>query len=225
MIQRFEDEYPETRMPGNLASPSPPVIDTSSQHSSHEETIDEAHTPVNGVPDADNLDEEAVDVDNVLDDDEAGQYSIRLSRASSNTSLHSRALTSEEGRVHRFGQHVRRGILGPEFGNSEDSSAPPTFEDTNTTAADDRIERLRGDEIRSRIALVGVDKALEELDSSVEELWVLKTQDPEAFERLRESQIAAQINTGLSVQSSPTTAKAEADDKLKSTSTTEEPAR
>ncbi|KAK2764381.1 hypothetical protein FQN54_009075 [Arachnomyces sp. PD_36] len=207
MIQRFEDEYPETRMPGDSISTAPPVIDTSSQHSSHDETADD-HTPENGVPDTENT-EEAVDMDNVLDDEEAGQYSIRLSRASSNTSLHSRALTSEEGRVHRFGQHVRRGILGPEFGATDDASTPPTFEDTNTTAADDRLERLRGDEIRSRIALVGVDKALEELDSSVEELWVLKKQDPEAFERLRESQIAAQINAGLSVQSSPTAEKGE----------------
>lgn len=211
MIQRFEDEYPETRMPGNATAVAP-VIDTSSQHSSHEEAADEAHTPENGVPDADNPDE-AVDLDNALDDEEAGQYSIRLSRASSNTSLHSRALTSEEGRVHRFGQHVRREILGPEFGASEDYGTPPKFEDTNTTAAEERLERLRGDEIRARIALVGVDKALEELDFSVEEMWVLKKQDPEAFERLRESQIAAQINAGLSVQSSPITGKGDADDK------------
>lgn len=221
MIQRFEDEYPETRMPGNSTGAVPPVVvEAGSQHSSHDEVADETHTPDSGVHDGENLDE-AVDADHFLDDEEAGQYPIRLSRASSNTSLHSKALTTEEGRVHRFGQHVRRGILGPEFGASEET-APPTFEDTNVSAADDRLDRLRSDEIRARIDLVGVDKALEELNSSVEELWLLKKQDPEAFERLRESQIAAQINAGLSVQSSPTVAPTDIHDKeVKETNTGE----
>lgn len=223
MIQRFEDEYPETRMPGNSTSVAPPVVDTSSQHSSHDEVASEPHTPENGVDDSENLDE-AVGVDIVHDGEEAGQYSIRLSRASSNTSLHSRALTTEEGRVHRFGQNVRREILGPEFSATEDATAP-TFEDTNVSAADDRLDRLRSDEIHSRIALVGVDKALGELDSSVEELWFLQKQDPEAFERLRESQIAAQINAGLSVQPSPTTANAEAHDKENKESRAEDAAQ
>jgi hypothetical protein len=61
----------------------------------------------------------------------------------------------------------------------------------------EKLERLRGDEIRSRIETVGPDKALEELGASIEELLMLQKQDPEAFESFKESQIAAQINAGI----------------------------
>jgi hypothetical protein len=124
------------------------------------------------------------------------QYAVRLSRSGSNTSLHSRALTSEEGEIHRMGQNLRRDFLNP-------SLAPPT--DILSTSPDgsriaalrEKLENLSGDEIRSRVESVGADKALEDLGSTVEELWIIQRQDKEAFQKFKESQIAAQINSGL----------------------------
>lgn len=44
---------------------------------------------------------------------------------------------------------------------------------------------------------VGADKAFRELGSTMEELWIIQQQDQDAFERWKQSQIAAQINAGL----------------------------
>ncbi|KAG2415256.1 hypothetical protein HFD88_006447 [Aspergillus terreus] len=187
MIQRFEDEYPETRVA--LPPAKPFNQETSSQNSGD----DDAHgapaygtTLVMGQPGD----------ENAIDDEETDQYALRLSRTSSITSLHSRAMTSEEGHVHRLGQNLRRDFLNPSFDPVDDDDPSLSFDDSHVTALREKLDRLHEEQTRSHFESVGADKAFEELGSTVEELWATQRQDMEAFERFRQSQIAAQINSG-----------------------------
>lgn len=184
MIQRFEDEYPETR----VAAPVPPAAaheDTSSQHS--DEINDQA--PGRSPPSGTNFDDETA-----IDDEDAEHYVIGISRTSSNTSHHSRALTSEEGHIHRLGQSLRRDFL-KDYPAATLSTSP--LDESHIASLREKLEMLRGEQIRSRVESVGPDKALEELGCTMEELWWIQKQDAEAFQKFKESQIAAQINAGI----------------------------
>ncbi|KAL3467603.1 hypothetical protein BJX64DRAFT_146417 [Aspergillus heterothallicus] len=186
MIQRFEDEYPETRVqPQAILKPSQ---ETSSQNSGDDDNLASSFT--NGQSTGINHDN-----DIAVDDEEGDHYSIRLSRASSITSLHSRAMTSEEGHVHRLGQNIRRDFLHPLDQNQEGASLD-TVDETHIAALRERLDRLHEAQTRSHFESVGADKAFHELGSTVEELWAIQKQDSEAFERFKQSQIAAQINSG-----------------------------
>ncbi|KAL2006404.1 hypothetical protein VTN00DRAFT_9072 [Thermoascus crustaceus] len=194
MIQRFEDEFPETRI---VPPPAPAVPEeSSSQHSAdsiHEQPIFGENPPGNNI-----------DTETAIDDEDTDNYIIGLSRSSSNTSLYSRALTSEEGRVLRLGQNLRRDFLNPSLDPSTDELSGSPFDDSHMAILREKLERLRGEEIRSRIESVGPDKALEELGSTVEELYMIQKQDAEAFQKFKQSQIAAQINGGLRAASDAT---------------------
>ncbi|PIG86760.1 cell wall biogenesis protein Mhp1 [Aspergillus arachidicola] len=190
MIQRFEDEYPETRIiPQPVFATAP---DSSSQNSGDD---------VNGgatfgtQPTTDQGDECAID------DEDADQYALGLSRASSMTSLHSRAMTSEEGHVHRLGQNLRRDFLNPSFNQGDDDSSL-TLDDAHIAALREKLERLQGEQEHSHFDGVGADKTFEQLGTTVEELWATHKQDAETFEKFKQSQIAAQINSGKRISSS-----------------------
>jgi hypothetical protein len=186
MIQRFEDEYPETR----IIQPQPINLnqETSSQNSGDDDHLASSFTNAQstGINNHDN--------DIAVDDEEGDHYAIRLSRASSITSLHSRAMTSEEGHVHRLGQNIRRDFLHPLDQNQGDSMN--TVDESHIAALRERLDRLHEAQTRSHFESVGADKAFHELGSTVEELWAIQKQDSEAFERFKQSQIAAQINSG-----------------------------
>ncbi|EAW07542.1 putative cell wall biogenesis protein Mhp1 [Aspergillus clavatus NRRL 1] len=185
MIQRFEDEYPETCV-------KPPSVTSAIQETSSQNSGDD----VGGAPSGNgqlfgmNIDE------NAIDDEETDQFALRLSRASSITSLHSRAMTSEEGHVHRLGQNLRRDFLSPSLGQVDDDGSATPLDDSHLAALRDKLDRLHVEQTRSHFEGANADKAFEELGSTVEELWAIQTQDTEAFERFRQSQIAAQINSG-----------------------------
>lgn len=188
MIQRFEEEFPETRIVPQPAPAGPE--ESSSQHSAesiHDQPVFGENPPFGS----------SFDADTAIDDEDTDHYIIGLSRSSSNTSLHSREMTSEEGRVHRLGQNLRRDFLNPSLDPSADDISGSPFDDSHIALLQEKLERLRAEEIRSRIESVDPDKALEELDSTVEELWMIRKEDSEAFQKFKESQIAAQINGGL----------------------------
>ncbi|KAN0079330.1 hypothetical protein V8E54_004544 [Elaphomyces granulatus] len=180
MIQRFEDEYPETRI-DPLTSPSV-LLDSSSEH-----VVDDSHGQADGT--------ESSPTTN-LEDEDADQYAIKLSRSGSNTSLYSRAMTSEEGHIHRMGQNLRRDLMNPALEKSAEALLKPS-DDSHIVVLRDRLEQLRGDQMRSRIEKVGMEAALKELGISVEDLWTIHKQDAESFQQFKESQIAAQINAGM----------------------------
>ena len=191
MIQRFEDEYPETRI-------APVTVpETSSQNSGD----DGSHL---GAPGLNQFNGNNVDNETAIDDEDTDNYGIRLSRSSSVTSLHARAMTSEEGHVHRLGQNLRRDFLGPSIDQTDDDD-PSNLDYSYINALREKLDRLyeeqEQEQERSRLA----DKTFEELGSTVEDLWTTRRQDTEAYNKFKQSQIAAQINSGR--RSRPGTAK------------------
>ncbi|KAL4900347.1 hypothetical protein BDW74DRAFT_162142 [Aspergillus multicolor] len=198
MIQRFEDEYPETRI---IPQPPKPTQDTSSQNSGDDSYL---ATSIGNLQSAG----VAADNETMVDDDDGEQYAVRLSRASSITSLYSRAMTSEEGHVHRLGQNIRRDFLP--LDQAEEGESSEMMDESQFAALRDKLDRLHEEQTRSHFESVGADKAFQELGSTVEELWAIQRQDSEAYERFRQSQIAAQINSGRRTPSVSDTNRARA---------------
>jgi hypothetical protein len=188
MIQRFEDEYPETKVPSTLPSalngmPSPdPSVDAS---------ILSASVDSNGMI-------KLTDSEEYFPPEPKDDFAVRLTRTPSNTSLASKAITNEEGRMHRFGQTIRREVLKPTgiddnlHGTRATDSDPP-----HLAVLRDKLEELRGEDIRYRVEKEGADNIIRELGVNAQELLALQEQDPEGFNAFRESQLAAQINAGL----------------------------
>jgi hypothetical protein len=112
-------------------------------------------------------------------------------------------MTSEEGHVHRLGQNLRRDFLNPSFDQTNDDPSL-SLDDAHIAALRDKLERLQEEQIQSRFDSVDADKAFEELGTTVEELWATHKQDTEAFEKFKQSQIAAQINSGKRTASTRT---------------------
>ncbi len=184
-IKRFEDEYPESR-----PKQSPSIIAVDSRNSSY-------HEPPAGPLSRLTSLEEAEPTPQT--EGEPEPYSLNLSRTQSGTSLAARALTQEEGRMHRFGQHMRREVLRPTgtndvlHGTSEDD-AP---EAAHLAALRQKLEGHSGDYIRDQVRQKGADDLIMELGINAQELRVLEREDPQAFVVMKDSQLAAQINAGM----------------------------
>lgn len=125
------------------------------------------------------------------DEKHDGPMKLKLSRTSSNTSLAARAYTDEEGRMHRFGQGVRRKVL--RHSELEDSEQ---LDPEHLAEMRARFDDFKGEEIRERVEREGADSVLKSLGMNTKELAVLQKEDPESFMVFRDSQIAAQINSG-----------------------------
>jgi hypothetical protein len=191
MIQRFEDEYPETRLQSS---------DTASIRSSVA-SAPSSSPPASYAP---TLDNSVTDITNQDSDEDEGR-TLR-SRHNSDVSLASRHMSQEEGRLHRFGHRVRTGLLNPSRPTSShesDEHANPSF--ISGTMDDHGLpEHLRslrmyfqnysGDEMRQMIEGVGWEKAFGNVVENAEELRNLERDDPAAFQVFKESQIAALKN-------------------------------
>jgi hypothetical protein len=188
MIQRFEDEYPETRIsPQAEGVPSVPAPDTISQHSGEDGT--------GSITAGGNMTNSQLD-ENGADEEDGEQLAVRLSRASSMTSLHSRAMTSQEGHIHRIGQNLRRDFLKPSLVPDDGDEE---YDDSNShiAALRQKLDRLHDEQSLSQFNGFDTDKAFDQLGTTVDELWAAQQQDAEGFERFKQSQIAAQFNSGL----------------------------
>ena len=191
MIQRFEDEYPECRLPK-----SPTQEQTSDSPSNHSrssspslDTSADITTP-NTAPFAGDDEDEDADID-------LPAPSSQNARHNSDVSLASRALGQEEGEIHRLGQRVRRDILRPETLDYAYSPTPPEApEAEHLSALRTRIEELGGGEIRDKVAHEGWEAVMQEIGANAEELKQLKEGNPSEWLRFREAQLAAQQNMG-----------------------------
>lgn len=180
MIQRFEDEYPETRLQ---------PTDALSTHSSNPSDSPPASTVLTlstSITDA-----------GAQDSDEDEPKTLR-SRHNSDVSLASRAQTLEEGRVHRFGHRVRTELLDPA---RLPSSEPPTSGTDDELNLPQHLQALReyfmkysGEELKKMTDGLGWDKAFDRIVENAEELKRLERENPEEFTKFRESQIAALKN-------------------------------
>ncbi|KAI1626449.1 hypothetical protein EDD37DRAFT_347546 [Exophiala viscosa] len=191
MIQRFEDEYPETKtasasLPnGNgVPSPDPSMVD---------EALLSASVGSNGLTRMLSADEY------FPDSEQQGPYAVRLSRNASTASLAAKAFTDEEGRMHRLGQSIRREVLRPTGmdDNLHGTSTDDDPEAPHLAALRAKLEHIKGEDLRQRVEREGADSVLRELGVNAQELLTLRETDPEGFEAFRKSQMAAQINAGM----------------------------
>ncbi|CAO2651904.1 Nn.00g001870.m01.CDS01 [Neocucurbitaria sp. VM-36] len=187
MIQRFEDEYPETRLQ---------PFDAASSHSTS--SVPSTSPPTSTVP---TLDNSITDITNP-ESDEDEPMTLR-SRHNSDVSLASRHMSQEEGRLHRFGHRVRTGLLNPSRpSSSHDDSQQALISGTmDDHGLPEHLRSLReyfsnfsGEEMRHMIEGVGWEKAVDSVIENAEELKGLEKNDPAGFKMFRESQIAALKN-------------------------------
>ncbi|EOA90475.1 uncharacterized protein SETTUDRAFT_167315 [Exserohilum turcica Et28A] len=195
MIQRFEDEYPETRL-----QPSDAVSISSS--------IPSSSPPVSAVP---TLENSAVSDTMTPESDEDEPSTIR-SRHNSDVSLASRHMSLEEGRLHRFGHRVRTGLLNnsrpttPDVPNNHSSMISGTAEDEgipeHILALRAYFQNHSGGEVKDIIEGKGWEEAFNRIVENAEELKNLERDDPHHFKIFMDSQVAALKNRNPDIHAS-----------------------
>lgn len=192
MIKRFEDEFPETRLPETVTSPPLPDPANSSPSDSIDIDLDQA------------LESRISDTEQpLLTDDEEGGVRPVLSRHNSDVSIASRALAQEEGRMHRYSQKVRRDILKPSPDSPTSSSKTPQEENKveeprHIQMLRSMIEGIEGEEIKKLIEQHGEERVMMEMNNDASQFrQMLIDNDPEGFEIFRQSMEAAQRNSGV----------------------------
>lgn len=137
--------------------------------------------------------EEAVD-GKVEDDD---PHALHIARSGSTASIAAKAQMQEEGQMHRFGQKLRREIMRPtgmldyEHGTTADDEPEPA----HVAKLRSQLEQYSGEAYRNEVQEKGVDRVIQELGFNMEELRMLEKQDPEGFEKFRQAQLVAEMNT------------------------------
>lgn len=176
--------------------PSTFVPETASTHSSLQESA-------SSIADATTAAQAPLDPaqgDSDLDLEDADHEPLR-SRHNSDVSLASRALALEEGRIHRFGQRVRRNLLRPETADhAHGVTEAPGPEPEHIAALRAKLYELSGADIRTQLETDGLETVLERLGENASELARLQRESPEEFRKLREVQMAALANAGRAHQ-------------------------
>ena len=200
IIQRFEDEYPETRVE---PLPSPPdrrnefAFDPPPGISSLGSSLADASV-LSGSTGSNSL-SKVLSSEEIIDNDadEANEHALHLARTASGSSLAARAQAQEEGEMHRFGQKFRREILRPS--GTLDYAHGTTTEDEPEPAHKAKlrakIEEFSGEHWREQILAKGVDQIMAELGTSMEELRSLEVEDLEGFRLFKEARENASLNT------------------------------
>ncbi|KAF3009943.1 hypothetical protein E8E13_011107 [Curvularia kusanoi] len=194
MIQRFEDEYPETRLG---TSPG----DTASLHS-RGSSILSTSPPLSSVPTmTDSF------IDPTAQESDEDEPRLLRSRHNSDVSLASRSMSIEEGALHRFGHRVRTGLLNPSRPTSSHSEHAFISGSMDDEGLPEHLRALReyfmnfsGDELRTKIQGLGWEKAFDSVVENAQELQNFEAEDPVAFKRFRESQIASLKNRNPDLQ-------------------------
>jgi len=179
MIKRFEDEFPETRIPSTVAQPF--SFNTEKDETSPIESVDNW----NGI-DAQGSDvEDLALVETAQSDDEYSNVRPVLSRHNSDVSLASKAFTEEEGRMHRYGQKLRRDLIKQK---SDDQGNSNSIDDEHLQLLRALVEGLGGEELRRKLEDHGEDAVLEELSDEASTLRLqLIEQDPENWKKFAET--------------------------------------
>lgn len=186
MIQRFEEEYPETRL-----SPPPP------KSHSLESSATEHSAPLSRVNTGTNPDDE---------EDYYDESTVRpsVSRLNSDVSLASRALALEEGHLHRLGQRMRREVVESPSNTAAVAGDPTPWkaeEAARMESLQERIEGISGPDLKALVERGGWDAALQELGASANDLRMLQEVDPQAWEDFKEAQLKARMNLAQDARS------------------------
>jgi len=195
IIERFEDEYPETR----IVPPSPkePASLPSSLESSadfgHLSSAAESMAGSAGTPST--IDFSALSNDSEDEEhDIAGRMGLG-SRKNSDVSLANRALALEEGRIQRLGHKVRRDLIESSSPCGDKPLDPSAWtEGSRMSEMINRMTETSGPELREILESSGWDGVLENLGANMEELKQLQMKDPVGWEQFKESQIKAFAN-------------------------------
>ncbi|KAK3673397.1 Microtubules assembly and stabilization protein [Recurvomyces mirabilis] len=192
MIERFEQEYPETRevLPG---SPHLSTSIASSQGSTDRKTDLSITTTATDFTLNASDEEDA--------DDARAIKPPGLKRHGSEVSLAGRALSLEEGRLHRLGQELRREVV--------DSPTSTTTTTTTTTypirnhkdmeaerirRLGEKLEALSGAELKTIVQTEGWETVLRKVGGNYDDLRLLQEQDPRGWEEFLEGQRNARLN-------------------------------
>lgn len=166
MIQRFEEEYPETRL-----QPSAGQADQEDPPSSPERISLDDTSPASHRGEAFGADKEAEWESN-------GVRHASITRRGSDASLASRQ-AQEEGQMHRFGQRMRREILRPQtLDHAHGTTGEEQPEAQHLRELRERLEKLPGDEIRQKMSELGPDGLFKAIGTTADELKALEKRDP-----------------------------------------------
>ena len=163
MIERFETEFPECRLP----PPAAPSIDIDV------DPEPSLHPRSSLIPE---YRSEAFASD--TNGTSSSPLLAPISRRPSDASLASRQ-AAEEGRMHRFGQRLRRDVLRPETLDYAHGTTGEETEAQHLKELRDRCDSLTGEDIRGAYAEVGMEGLLDKLGTTAEELRELHERDPE----------------------------------------------
>jgi hypothetical protein len=189
MIQRFEDEYPECRV-------TPPVsIPNSSSGAKEDDAASSLSSAPNSLttPFSTSVNAESMTNSTTLRGSDSGSDDgetdspnrVRLSRHNSDVSLAARALSIEEGHVHRMGQKVKREVLSPQNG-AVGVDGDPLLEPEHLQVLRAKLDALKAEELRDSVITEGWEKTAEHVVDKRNLLRGLERDNPEEFKRLKE---------------------------------------
>ncbi|KAI4096499.1 MAG: hypothetical protein LQ344_001007 [Seirophora lacunosa] len=164
MIQRFENQYPETRLINTT-----PFGETLRLHQQAPSTDDEAIPPEHTLSPTTTQPYKYP----VFDDTSTTALKPALARAPSEHSLASRQ-AAEEGHMHRFGQRMRREVLPPDMLDYAHGTTGEEAEPEYVRELRSRLEAIGGEEIRRRVQELGTEGAMKELGATKEALVELE---------------------------------------------------
>ena len=167
IIDRFETEYPETRS----AQPSVP---TASQNIN-----DAAIAPIFGASGAQPLSDQE-DLESEVPPSQ--RTAVALPRRPSEISLSARNMTAEEGRAHRFGQHLQRDVLPQRLGEEPEAD--------HVAMLRQKLSAIPGNEIQKRLNEYNdPEAAIRSLQQDSSALRRLREEDEEGFRMFGECEL------------------------------------
>lgn len=192
MIERFETEYPETRLvppsPKQAASVTSSITDQSTLVDS---SINTQGTEITGT---------ASDDDEFFDGEDDAPTRPISPRRTSDVDLVSRAQRVEEGRLHRIGQTMRREVIDSPR-NTQFGADVPWKEDERKQHEAERLRRfgqqiegLSGGELKSLIDKEGWDALMQKVGGNYADLRQLSEEDPEGWANFKEAFSKARMN-------------------------------
>ena len=180
MIERFENEYPECRVAPAAAIPND-MIDPDTESTPPSSLVDYPSEAF-GTPGDPSSPTDAPSED-------SQPIIASISRHPSDTYLASRQ-AAEEGRMHRFGQQLRRDVLRPQTLDYAHGTTGDEPEAQHLAELRERCETITGEEIRKMYTEMGVQGMLNALGTTAEELELLEERDP----AVREGRVGELLN-------------------------------
>lgn len=181
IIQRFEDEYPETRIPPASDVSETSVPNTLLSSSNSQNLPSDTHSATTSF--------DSTILANDSDDDDEIHPALR-SRHNSDVSLAARALSIEEGQAHKLGHQLKRTVFNSQSepylhgtsGSTEEVDAEP--EHLKMLRA--KLESLSGDEWKACVEQEGWDGTIKMVHEKAEYLRKLQEEDPAEFAKVRD---------------------------------------